>query len=104
MSHATKLGDDEQSYPPCSVLLQMGFTLTQYVTIPAVSSYLAFSSLPLQAVIFCCTFLKVSLTRRYLASLLYGARTFLPALRRGDCLADSHCVLYRKRPLSIDDF
>jgi len=30
-----------------------------------------------EAVIFCCTFLKVSLTRRYLASLLYGARTFL---------------------------
>ena len=29
------------------------------------------------AVIFCCTFLKVTLTRRYLASLLYGARTFL---------------------------
>ena len=28
------------------VLLQMGFTLTQYVTILAVSSYLAFSSLP----------------------------------------------------------
>ena len=30
-----------------------------------------------EAVIFCCTFLKVTLTRRYLASLLYGARTFL---------------------------
>ena len=29
------------------------------------------------AVIFCCTFLKVSLTGRYPASLLYGARTFL---------------------------
>ena len=30
-----------------------------------------------EAVIFCCTFLKVSLTGRYPASLLYGARTFL---------------------------
>lgn len=29
-----------------TVLLQMGFTLTLYVTIEAVSSYLAFSSLP----------------------------------------------------------
>ena len=29
------------------------------------------------AVIFCCTFLKVTLTRRYLAPSLYGARTFL---------------------------
>ena len=29
------------------------------------------------AVIFCCTFLKVSLTGRYPALLLYGARTFL---------------------------
>jgi len=29
------------------------------------------------AVIFCCTFLKVTLTWRYQASLLYGARTFL---------------------------
>ena len=29
------------------------------------------------AVIFCCTFLKVTLTGRYPASLLYGARTFL---------------------------
>jgi len=60
-----------------SVLLQMGFTQTQYVTILAVSSYLTFSPLPFQAVIFCCTFLKVSLTGRYPASLLYGVRTFL---------------------------
>ena len=29
------------------------------------------------AVIFCCTFLKVALTGRYPASLLYGAQTFL---------------------------
>ena len=60
-----------------SVLLQMGFTRTQHVTIPAVSSYLTFSPLPLQAVLFCCTFLKVSLTGCYPASLLCGARTFL---------------------------
>ena len=38
--------DDEQSQPSASVLLQMGFALSQYVTMPAVSSYLAFSSLP----------------------------------------------------------
>ena len=30
-----------------------------------------------KAVIFCCTFLKVTLTGRYPASLLYGAQTFL---------------------------
>ncbi len=54
-----------------------GVYTARYVTIPAVSSYLAFSSLPLWAVIFCCTFLKVSLTGRYPASLLCGARTFL---------------------------
>ena len=54
-----------------------GVYTARYVTIPAVSSYLAFSSLPLRAVIFCCTFLKVSLTGRYPASLLCGARTFL---------------------------
>lgn len=56
----------------------MGFALTKYVTIFAVSSYLTFSPLPFKtAVIFCCTFLKVTLTGRYPASLLYGAQTFL---------------------------
>ena len=38
------------------------------VTRETVSSYLAFSSLPLKvAVIFCCTFLRITPTRRYLA-------------------------------------
>ena len=44
----------------CGKLLPHLFTLTFY-----------------KAVIFCCTFLKVSLTGRYPASLLCGARTFL---------------------------
>ena len=38
------------------------------VTGDAVSSYLAFSPLPLRAVIFCCTFLGVTSTGRYPAS------------------------------------
>lgn len=39
--------DERASYPSWNykMLLQMGFTLTKYVTIFAVSSYLAFSSL-----------------------------------------------------------
>ena len=59
-----------------SVLLQMGFTQ------PSMSPYQRWALTSpfhpyLTAVIFCCTFLKVSLTGRYPASLLYGARTFL---------------------------
>ena len=55
------------------MLLQMGFTYAKYVTILAVSSYLTFSPLPCyrklyMAVIFCCTFLRVSSTGRYPAS------------------------------------
>ena len=66
-------------------LLRVGFALTRYVTIPAVSSYLAFSHLPHKvAFIFCCTFLKVSLTGRYPAPLLCEARTFLIHLRIRD--------------------
>jgi len=49
-----------------------------YVTVAAVSSYLAFSSLPAKpAVIFCCTFLEVTFTGCYPAPLPCGARTFL---------------------------
>ena len=49
-----------------SMLLQVGFTLTPRVTMGPVSSYLAFSSLPVKpAVIFCCTFLRVTSTGRY---------------------------------------
>ena len=59
-----------------SVLLQMGFTQ------PSMSPYQRWAlTSPFQpcltAVIFCCTFLKVTLTGRYPASLLCGARTFL---------------------------
>lgn len=43
------------------------YTCTQLPAVP-VSSYLAFSSLPHKvAVIFCCTFLRITPTRRYLA-------------------------------------
>ena len=51
---------DQICHHTCGKLLPYLFTLTFY-----------------KAVIFCCTFLKVSLTGRYPASLLYGARTFL---------------------------
>ena len=51
---------DQICHHTCGKLLPHLFTLTFY-----------------KAVIFCCTFLKVSLTGRYPASLLYGARTFL---------------------------
>ena len=60
----------------CSVLLRMGFTWTLPVTRQAVVSYTAFPPLPniillrafYLAVYFCCTFLRVASTRRYLAS------------------------------------
>ena len=38
--------DDEQSYPSLLGVAPDGVYTAQYVTIPAVSSYLAFSSLP----------------------------------------------------------
>ncbi len=63
---------------PARVLLQMGFTLPNMSPYLVVGSYPAFSPLLYNtAVIFCCTFLKVTLTGRYPASLLYGAQTFL---------------------------
>lgn len=40
-----------------------------------------FTLTKLMAFIFCCTFLKVTLTGRYPAPLLYGARTFLIYLK-----------------------
>ena len=57
----------------CSVLLRMGFTWTLSVTRQAVVSYTAFPPLPnaalaALAVYFCCTFLRVTSTRRYLSS------------------------------------
>ena len=55
---------------PCKRFVNLasgGVYIAPYVTVGAVSSYLAFSTLPFRAVIFCCTFLKVTFTRRYLA-------------------------------------
>ena len=53
----------------------------RYVTVPPVSSYLAFSSLPRPedrgGFLFCCTFLKVTFTGNCPAPSSYGARTFL---------------------------
>ena len=53
----------------------------RYVTVSPVSSYLAFSSLPVPertgGFLFCCTFLKVTFTGNCPAPLSYGARTFL---------------------------
>ena len=50
----------------------MGFTYALFVTNQAVVSYTAIPPLPLsngkKAVYFCCTFLRVASTRRYLAS------------------------------------
>ena len=54
---------------------------SHHVTMMLVSSYLAVPSLPLLAVYFCCTFLKITLTRRYLApcsvELRLSSRRFL---------------------------
>ena len=47
-----------------SYLASGGVYTASRVTEGAVSSYLAFSSLPFRAVIFCCTFLKVTFTGR----------------------------------------
>ncbi len=63
---------------PFMVLLRMGFTRqvrlrTAGELLPHLSTLTCFG----QAVIFCCTFLRVASTGRYPASLPYGARTFL---------------------------
>ena len=67
-------------------LHRVGFT-PRLVTNLRVSSYLAFPSLPFQAVVFCCTFLEVTFTGSYPAPLPYDARTFLNI--SCDRLADS---------------
>ena len=54
-----------------------GVYIASRVTEGAVSSYLAFSTLPIQAVIFCCTFLKVAFTGISPAPCSCEARTFL---------------------------
>ena len=54
-----------------------GVYIASRVTEGAVSSYLAFSTLPNSAVIFCCTFLKVTFTGISPAPCSYKARTFL---------------------------
>ena len=55
-------------YQPYFGLAPGGVYTAFPVTWETVSSYLAFSSLPLKvAVIFCCTFLRITPTRRYLA-------------------------------------
>ena len=63
-------GADGPPYAPCSVLLRMGFTCAPPVTRRAVVSYTALPPLLRSpaAVYFCCTFLGVASTRRYLAS------------------------------------
>ena len=57
-------------------LHRVGFT-PRLVANLRVSSYLAFPSLPLRAVVFCCTVLEVTFTGSYPAPLPYDARTFL---------------------------
>ena len=80
------------------------------VACPPGSSYLAFPPLPnYSAVSLCCTSLGVASTRRYLASLLYGARTFLVITRLSDLLpvyltlkkeSTQLSLLYDKRKVS----
>ena len=60
-----------------TVLLRIGFTLTEDVAIHPVGSYPTFSSLHKNAVIFCCTFPGVTSGGRYPLFLPIGARTFL---------------------------
>ena len=60
-----------------SYLASGGVYTASRVTEGAVSSYLAFSTLPIQAVIFCCTFLKVTFTGISPAPCSCEARTFL---------------------------
>ena len=48
-----------------SYLASGGVYMAPVVTNRSVSSYLAFSTLPIRAVIFCCTFLEVTFTGRY---------------------------------------
>lgn len=65
-----------------SVLLQMGFTRLEISLFLRWALTSPFHPYKINtcvnfAVIFCCTFPKVTLAWRYQASLLYGARTFL---------------------------
>ncbi|EMS71765.1 hypothetical protein CTER_2237 [Ruminiclostridium cellobioparum subsp. termitidis CT1112] len=90
---------------------------SRQVTMPLVSSYLTFPSLPLRkrelkcqsgknhfniplpttgtAVYLCCTFLKVTFTGSYPAPLPYGARTFLMYAFSG-CTCDhlAYSIIY----------
>jgi hypothetical protein len=66
--------------PPCLVLLRVGFARpvcyhTAGELLP--HHFNLTCALRPSAVCFCCTFLEVTFTRRYLAPLPYGARTFL---------------------------
>ena len=63
-------GSGRANHCSAAVLLRMGFTQTACVTTDPVSSYLTFSPLHSlgHAVIFCCTFLKVTFTGDYPAS------------------------------------
>ena len=70
------------------ILHRVGFT-SRLVTDLWVSSYLAFPSLPLRAVFFCCTVLKVAFTGISPAPLPYDARTFLTVFLPRDRPANS---------------
>ena len=76
-------------------LHRVGFT-SRLVADLRVSSYLAFPSLPLRAVFFCCTFLEVASTGRYPALLLCGARTFLVSFptQPFGCLLRRKCTTF----------
>jgi hypothetical protein len=84
--------------PPCLVLLQMGFTLTQNRYRPAGELLpRLFTLTACAAVVFCCTILRVTPTGRYPASSPFGARTFLMKrnpFRSRDCLDYSWFILF----------
>ncbi len=80
------------------VLHRVGFT-SRLVTDLRVSSYLAFPSLPLRAVFFCCTFLKVAFTGISPAPLPYDARTFLTVFLPRNRPANSQIYDIMKYPI-----
>ena len=79
-AHSSDYGerDGQPLNAPISILLRVGFTWTPYVTIGAVSSCLAFPSLPAFAGgLFLLHFPWSRLHRMLSGTLSYGARTFL---------------------------
>lgn len=97
--------DGPPHFIPFLVLLRMGFTRPPCLhdageLLP--HHFNLTTALPVSAECFCCTFPIVTYARRYLASLPYGARTFLMTVKSRDhpvypfqiIIPHIHCAKY----------